>query len=116
INDPHHMRTAVSLHTWVDRHVEIPLFLIVLTTGAWLTMHAPMTALLSVKIAFALIAIAINVICAVAVRRRETAFASGNHAQVADLSRFIRLTFLGLVPGMIPLYIGATMFMARLPA
>lgn len=70
-----------QLHKRVDLFVEIPAFAGVLVTGAWMAVSRDSwPALLQVKIAAGLLAVAANVWCVVLVLRREAATRRGNHA------------------------------------
>lgn len=68
------LRTAARLHYAIDLLVELPLLLIVLTTGLWLAARTSLTWTLQVKIGAGLVAIAANLACGVCVvlRRRLT--------------------------------------------
>jgi putative copper export protein len=106
---------ATAIHEWIDRMVEIPAFVLVLATGIIMLNSTPVTPLLLFKIGFALLTIAINVACVVAVRRRRAAMERGDQAQQQSLTKFVHWTFLGLLPGLVPLYLGGQAFLARLP-
>ena len=60
-----------ALHKRVDLFIEVPAFTLVLLTGGALLATAPQTALLHVKIAFASLAIIINIYCVYLVFKRD---------------------------------------------
>ncbi|MDO8988763.1 MAG: hypothetical protein Q7U91_03935 [Sideroxyarcus sp.] len=78
----------VTLHKRVDLFVEIPAFLGVLVTGAFMLAGAGANPLLAAKIVFGLLAIAVNVYCVWLVFRRATA------AQADRWEEFARLDHL----------------------
>ncbi len=67
----------VALHKRVDLLVEIPAFMIVLVTGAFMLSAADTNPLLIIKIAIGLLAIAINIYCVWLVFRRASAARAG---------------------------------------
>jgi len=63
---------AIRFHYWIDLLVEAPLILGVLVTGATLIALAwPLTGVQSVKVACALVAVSMNVLCIVLVIQRK---------------------------------------------
>ena len=72
-----------ALHKRVDIFIEIPTFIMVLTTGAMLLATAPKTPILYAKLGFALIAIAANTYCVYLVFKRHRLAVQG-HWQAFD--------------------------------
>lgn len=68
----------VALHKRVDLIVEIPAFVVVCITGAFMFFTADTSSLLIVKMAFGLLAIAVNIYCIWLVFRRATAASAGH--------------------------------------
>lgn len=101
----------VALHKRVDRIVEIPAFLIVLGTGAWMLSSAPPSALLHAKVGAGLIAIAANAYCVGLVFRRARAAQAGQWDEFARLDhaqhKFGAIVLLGLL---VALSIGVYLF------
>ncbi len=91
----------VALHKRVDLFIEIPAFVIVLVTGGLMLASANPGALLQVKIAFALLAIAANVYCVWLVFRRARAAESGEWTTFAALDhlqhKFGAVVLLGIL-------------------
>jgi len=75
----------VELHKRVDFIVEVPAFVIVLITGALMYQQAAANRLLDIKIAFGLLAIAVNIYCVWLVLRRAAV------AKAGDWDEFSRL-------------------------
>jgi hypothetical protein len=71
-SDAESLRAAARFHYTVDMFGELPILLLVLVTGTLLAVHAwPLPALLWIKIAASLVAVAANLICAVWVVQRR---------------------------------------------
>lgn len=71
-------RILSALHKRVDVFIEIPAFTLVLVTGVLLLAHAPASALLHAKLAFAALAIGANVYCVHLVFKRHRLAAQGD--------------------------------------
>ncbi len=79
-------RILVRLHRRVDLLIEIPAFTLVLLTGGMLLMQAGiLTPLLQVKVAFGVLAVAVNIYCVWLVLRRAAAVERGQWEEFARL-------------------------------
>ncbi len=88
IDDSPALRDFVTrLHWTTDKYVEIPSFSIVLVTGAILFAHATPSPLLITKVAFGVLAIALNAVCVGIVLRRRRHVAAGDYAAWARIDR-----------------------------
>ncbi len=102
---------VARVHFWIDLLIEVPLLMLVLTSGVVLVLRAgELSAALLVKIGCALVAIAFNADCVRWVVRRFVARADGT--AVERLTRRIRFSIAGLPFGLVALVIG----LARLAA
>lgn len=108
-SDPESLRAAARFHYTVDMFGELPILLVVLVTGAILTVHAwPLTPLHFVKIAASLVAVASNVLCAVwVVQRRRIEDAS---VLLGFRRRIWTVAAVGVVFGTVALYLGLVHF------
>ncbi len=70
--------SLVALHKRVDLVVEIPAFVVVLITGLMMYPVSSITGLIHAKIAFGLVAIAVNAYCVWLVFKRATAATTDN--------------------------------------
>lgn len=75
----------VALHKRVDLLVEIPAFVVVLVTGAFMLPAADTNLLLIAKIAFGMLAIATNIYCVWLVFRRASAASAGRWEEFMHL-------------------------------
>ncbi len=96
---------AAQLHYRIDCFLEIPIVLAVLLTGIVLSIQFwPLSRLLGIKIGCAMVAIAVNLYCAVLVilryRRRD------DPKELQRLSRDILKTWLGVPFGLAAFYLG----------
>lgn len=99
------LRKAAQLHYRIDCLLEVPVVLSVLATGiALMVPFWPLSRLLWIKIGCGLVAIAVNLYCAVLValryRRRDDA------KELQRLSRDILRTWLGVPFGLAAFYLG----------
>lgn len=94
---PHGFAVAHN-HFWIDTLLEIPVVLVVLTTGAILLQGVPMTPLLAVKVAAGLFAALANIACVVPVTLRHKAATAQRLARVIAHSRTIDLISAFAVP------------------
>lgn len=101
----------VSLHKRVDLLIEIPAFLAVLVTGILMLPAVDTNPLLTVKVAFGLLAIAANVYCVRLVFRRASAANAGRQDEFSRLDhlqhRFGAVVLFAIV---IALFIGIYRF------
>jgi hypothetical protein len=101
-------RLVARIHYWTDLCIELPVLAAVVVTGVVLTRRvAEHTTLHWVKLALALAAVATNVWAALMVIRRQRA---ADPAELARLTRLVRLSGLGVPFALAALYIGLTHF------
>jgi hypothetical protein len=101
---------AARVHFWIDVLVEIPILAAVLVTGGVLLSRVwPPSHLHLIKIASALLAIGLNLYCAVMVVIRYRARADVKAVQ--RYRRRVRLSALGVPFGAVALYLGFTYFL-----
>lgn len=67
-----------ALHKRVDLYIEIPAFALVVITGGMLLSSVPATALLHIKLGFALVAVVTNIYCVHLVFKRDRLARSGD--------------------------------------
>ena len=103
------LRQAAKLHYWIDLLIELPILVVILFTGTWLTVRAwPISTLLGVKIGLGLVAVSVNLYCAVQVVLR--------HRCGADMVGFmryntrVRAAWIGVPFGVGALVIGLVYF------
>lgn len=96
--------TVAKLHLWTDRYLELPVLLLVVTSGLLLWQRAGWSAALAWKAGAGLAAVAFNLLCAVLVERR---------AKIADepaAQRYAKRMWLTVSPGFpfafVALYLG----------
>lgn len=100
---------AARAHFWIDVLVEVPIVAAVLISGGVLLARVwPPTQLHMVKIASALVAIALNLYCSVFVIVRYRARA--DTAAVGRYRRHVRLSAFGVPFGAVAAYIGLAYF------
>jgi len=108
---------AIRLHYWIDLLVEAPLVLAVVVTGVWLLfLTDPVTRLHLVKVAFAGVAVAVNVFCiAVVVRRGRRLERRAPEDQLWKASRVILACFaVGLACAGVAAVVGFNLAFSRL--
>lgn len=107
-NKLHALQTS-KLHFWIDLCFEIPIVLAVLITGILLLQRVEIfSTILLMKIILGLIAILINLYCALLVVIRYTKI---NYLDSLDYwSRKIRFTWLGIPLGLVSFYLGFAYF------
>jgi hypothetical protein len=112
IDDSASMRRFMSeLHWRIDRYVEIPTFVAVLLTGAYLAGSVALTPWLIAKIGFGLLAVLLNAYCVLlAFRRLEASRAHDFAAWEAIDERLHRFGALVLIALVLALAIGGMLF------
>lgn len=99
-------RRVARLHFWIDVTVEIPLLAAVLVTGGALLARAwPPSALVSAKVALALVAVGLNGYCAVHVVLRHARAADPR--ALAHHGRRVLASGLGVPPALAAAALGA---------
>lgn len=83
------MKLAVTQHYYADLFVEVPCCLIVLITGYALVDWSLLTTALTIKIVCALLAIALNFACAVAVIQRQRVMAKNGFSATLPYTKAI---------------------------
>lgn len=102
-----HGYAVAKNHFWIDVLLEIPVALIVLTTGLILLKDAALTPLLMAKIAAGLLAVGVNLLCLIPVILRHHAADAEQLPEVVLYSRMIdQITAVGLPAGVLALFIG----------
>lgn len=84
-------------HYWIDLFLEIPAFIVVLTTGILMLQTVPLSGLLQIKVVAGLLAIASNIVSVIPVVLRKRAADADRLSDVVRYSRYIDLT--GVVGG-----------------
>jgi hypothetical protein len=99
---------TARMHYWTDLFIEIPLLTSVVVTGLILLMSTQADALLWVKVACGLGAVAANAVCvAVVFRRNRMALAGGGAVALRGLSRWVfRTAFVGVPLAIVAFWIG----------
>lgn len=98
---------VAKAHYFIDLFVEMPTLVLVLATGAVLTVQVPMTTLLAIKVACGLFAVGVNFWCAWAVWRRHRNIAGATSEETErDTQRVFLSVKMGLPAGLVALYLG----------
>lgn len=98
---------AARNHYWIDLFLEIPAFLVVLTTGIFMVQTMTLSGILQIKIIAGLLAIASNAVSVIPVVLRKRAADADRLSDVIRYSRFIDLTgVVGAPAAIIALAIG----------
>ena len=99
------LRVVARVHRWIDAIFEIPAALAVLATGLVLLGRLwPAPPLMLVHAAAGIVPVAVNAVCTVWVQAR--ARASAGDAEVAELTRRVKLTGLAIPLVVVALVIG----------
>ena len=105
-NHPEADFAIARYHFLIDRYVEIPTLLVILTTGFIMFDINQFSGLYAIKIVAALLAITANLVCIFPVMRRKAAADRGDHEEVAKISDFILRTIIGAPAALLALGIG----------
>ncbi len=98
---------AAKAHYYIDLFCELPVLVGVVITGAVLTISAPFTTLLAIKIGCGLFAVGINLWCATVVWRRHRGMGTASARDTEHATRNVFLSIkLGLPAGLVALYLG----------
>ena len=98
---------VAKAHYYIDLCCELPTLLAVLITGTVLTLAAPWSALLAIKVGCGLFAVGVNVWCAWAVWRRHRDISRGSAEDTERATQKVFLSVkLGLPAGLVALYLG----------
>jgi hypothetical protein len=105
-----HFDTA-ALHQQIDLLVEVPALLLVACTGVAMLMEAKLTALLIIKVVFAVVAIISNAVCVWIVFKRQQATKIGIEAVNAESERMNKMGIPLLSSWFLTLAIGAYLWL-----
>lgn len=94
-------------HYYIDLFCELPVLLAVLASGGVLTMSAPWSTLLAVKVGCGLFAVGVNLWCAWVVVRRHRDFGTASAEDTESATKRVFLSVkLGVPAGLVALYLG----------
>jgi len=92
MRDKESLRTAAELHYKTDLWIEVPAIAVVLVSGLLMLGEIQPGAILWTKIAFALLAIAFNVVCVYAVWKRRVSLRAADAAGLARANRAMKIS------------------------